>query len=118
MRIRAQLIAMVLLSGIAAIRLQADEVSPEDVVTGISDRIDAVIRADAGKPLVRAKKQKPLGPGRGNYVRGYSYSMMAFAARCLSLDEMLGDANAALVENAQHVGQIAYIRGLLRGLNS
>ena len=23
-----------------------------------------------------------------------------------------------LVENAQHVGQIAYIRGLLRGLNS
>jgi hypothetical protein len=51
---------------------------------------------------VRATKRKPLAPGRGNYVRAYSYSMMGFAARCLYLNEMLDEANAALTENAQH----------------
>lgn len=50
----------------------------------------------------RAEKKGPLGPGRGNYVRGYSYSMVGFAARCLYLNEMLDEANAALAENAQH----------------
>ena len=34
----------------------------------------------------------PLGPGRGNYVRGYSYSIVGFAARCLYLNEMLEEA--------------------------
>jgi hypothetical protein len=35
-------------------------------------------------------------------VRGYSYSIIAFAARCLYLGERLDEANAALVENAQY----------------
>ena len=76
--------------------------TPEAILAGFEKRVDAMFRAESGNPLVRAKKQKPLGPGRGNYVREYSYSMMAFAARCLYLGEMLDEANAALVENAQH----------------
>jgi len=76
--------------------------SPEEIVAGFDKRVEAMFRAESGKPLVREKKQKPLGPGRGNYVRGYSYSMVGFAARCLYLDEMLDEANAALAENAQH----------------
>jgi hypothetical protein len=76
--------------------------SPEEIVAGFDKRVEAMFRAESGKPLVRAEKQKPLGPGRGNYVRAYSYSMVGFAARCLYLNEMLDEANAALAENAQH----------------
>ena len=76
--------------------------SPEEVVAGFDERVDAMFRAESGQPLVREEKKPPLGPGRGNYVRGYSYSMVAFAARCLYLNEMLDEANAALAENAQH----------------
>lgn len=76
--------------------------SPEEIVTGFDERVDAMFRAESGQPLVRAKKQPPLDPGRGNYVRAYSYSMVGFAARCLYLGEMLDEANAALAENAQH----------------
>lgn len=47
--------------------------TPEEVVAGFDKRVDAMFRAESGKQLVRAKKQKPLGPGRGNYVRAYSY---------------------------------------------
>jgi hypothetical protein len=76
--------------------------SPEEVVAGFDQRVDDMFRAESGKPLKRAKKNPPLKPGRGNYVRGYSYSMVAFAARCFYLGEMQDEANAALVENAQH----------------
>lgn len=79
-----------------------DNLTIEAVVAGFDQRVDAMFRAESGKPLVRAKKQKPLSPGRGDYVRAYSYSIMAFAARCLYLDEMLDEANEALVENAQY----------------
>lgn len=77
------------------------DLAPEAVLAGFEHRVDAMFRAESGKPLVRAKKQKPLGPGRGNYVRAYSHSITAFAARCLYLGEMLDEANAALVENAR-----------------
>ncbi len=80
----------------------ATALSPEAVVAGFDERVEQMFRAESGKPLVRAGKGKPLRPGRGNYVRGYSYSMMGFAARCLYLGEMLDEANAALAENAQH----------------
>ncbi len=59
--------------------------SPEEIVAGFDKRVEAMFRAESGKPLVRAEKRKPLGPGRGNYVRAYSYSMVGFAARCLYL---------------------------------
>ena len=69
---------------------------------GFEDRVDVMFRAELGKPLVRAKKRPPLGPGRGNYVRHYSFSICEFAARCFYLNEQVEEANAALVENAQH----------------
>jgi hypothetical protein len=48
--------------------------SPEEIVAGFDKRVEAMFRAESGKPLVCA--QKPLGPGRGNDVRAYSYSMV------------------------------------------
>mgnify|MGYP007037760248 CR=1 FL=1 len=66
------------------------------------ERAAGFFRAESGKPLERAAKEPPLGPGRGNYTRAYSYSIVGFAARCFHLGEMLDEANAALVENAWH----------------
>lgn len=80
----------------------SQKIPPEEVIAGIDGRIDAYFREDSGKPLVREKKQPPLRPGSGNYTRGYSYSIVNFAARCFYLNEMVDEANAALVENAQH----------------
>jgi len=68
---------------------------------GFDTRVDDAFKAEAGRPLVRAEKLPPLSPGRGAYVRGYSFSIMTFAARCFRLGEQLEEANAALVENAQ-----------------
>jgi hypothetical protein len=76
--------------------------TPEAIVGGFDQRVEQMFRAESGRPLERARKQKPLGPGRGNYVRSYSYSMVGFAARCFYLGEMLDEANAALAENARH----------------
>jgi len=76
--------------------------SPEAVVAEFDHRVDQMFRVESGKPLVRAKIGKPLSPGRGNFSRHYSWSLVAFASRCLYLGEMLDDANAALAENAQH----------------
>ena len=76
--------------------------TPEAILAGFEKRVDAMFRAEAGKPLVRAKKRPPLAPERGKFVRSYSYSIVAFAARCLYLGEMLDEANAALIENSQY----------------
>jgi hypothetical protein len=75
---------------------------PEVRAGYVRQRVDAYFKAKAGKPLVRAAKKPPLQPGRGNYTRAYSFSVVEFAARCFYLGEMLDEANAALVENAQH----------------
>ncbi|MDE0834780.1 MAG: hypothetical protein OSA84_00330 [Akkermansiaceae bacterium] len=99
MKIKCLVLAVVIAHGTAILSWAE---TAEAVVAGFDQRADAMFRADSGKPLKRAKKQKPLGPGRGNYVRAYSYSMVGFAARCLYLGEMLDEANAALAENAQH----------------
>lgn len=76
--------------------------TPEQAIAGFEQRVDVYFKAESGKPLVRAEKRPPLGPGRGNYVRAYSYSIVAFAARCFYLNQMVDQANAALVENARH----------------
>ena len=80
----------------------AQAVSLDEVIAGFDSRVERMFKAESGNPLLRAKKNPPLKPGRGNYVRGYSYSMVAYAARCLYLNESLPKANAALTENAQH----------------
>lgn len=69
---------------------------------GFKNRVDAMFRAEAGQPLKRAAKKPPLREGSGNYTRAYSYSIVGYSARCFYLGEMLDEANAALVENAQH----------------
>jgi hypothetical protein len=74
----------------------------EQIRDGFEERVNAAFEAERGKPLVRAKKQPPLEPGRGNYVRHYSWSLMDFATRALRFDEQIDQANAALVENARH----------------
>ncbi|MEO0587050.1 MAG: hypothetical protein AAF078_05365 [Planctomycetota bacterium] len=70
--------------------------------SSFAERIDGVFRAEAGEPLDRASKRPPLRPGRAEYTRGYSFSIVRFAARCFYLNEQIDEANAALVENAQH----------------
>lgn len=74
---------------------------PEEVLAGFEQRVDAIFKAEAGKPLVRKEKNPPLDKGRGPYVREYSFSIVEFAARCFYLNEQIDEANAALVENAQ-----------------
>ncbi|MAE61937.1 MAG: hypothetical protein CMJ49_11345 [Planctomycetaceae bacterium] len=69
---------------------------------GFDRRVKRVLDAERGRRLRRQKKRPPLAPGRGNYVRPYSYSIVHFAMRCLLLDEQIGAANAALIENARH----------------
>ena len=75
---------------------------PQAVVDGFEERVKALFMMDAGKPLVRAKKQPPIKKGRQTYTRAYSYSIMAFAARCYVLGHMLDEANAAIQENCQY----------------
>jgi hypothetical protein len=70
--------------------------------TGFSTRVSQAFESQRGKPLARAKKEPPLGPGRGQYVRGYSFSLVEFATRCFRLNEQVPEANAALLENARH----------------
>lgn len=82
-------------------RTEAREVNPQEAVEGFDKRVAAIFRADAGKPLNRARKQPPIKKGRGPYTRAYSYSIMAFAARCYVLGEKLDEANAAIAENAR-----------------
>lgn len=76
--------------------------NPEAVVAGFDGRVDAMFRAESGKPLVRKKILPPMGKNRGNFSRHYSWSLIAYAARCLYLEEDLDQANSALQENAQH----------------
>jgi hypothetical protein len=73
-----------------------------DILSGFDRRVAQAFEAQRGKPLVRAQKQPPLGPGRANYVRAYSFSIVEFATRCFILGEQTPEANAALIENAQY----------------
>lgn len=80
----------------------ARPVDTEAVIAATDQRIDAIFQAEAGKPLKRAEKKPALGKNRGPYVRGYSFSIMGFAARCFYLGEQIDEANAALQEHAQY----------------
>ncbi len=67
---------------------------------GFTARAAAIFASEKGQPLHRAEKRAPLSPGRAGFVRAYSFSLVEFAARCLWLNELTADANAALQENA------------------
>lgn len=80
--------------GVSAVDAQA-------AVNGFERRVESLFLADQGKPLERAEKHPPIKKGRGPYTRAYSYSIVAFAARCYVLGEKLEEADAAMEENAQ-----------------
>lgn len=86
----------------AASAANGEATDVEAILNGTGKRIEAIFQSDSGKPLVRAKKQPPLKPNRGPYTRAYSYSIMAYAARCYHLGENLKSADAAIEENAQY----------------
>lgn len=69
---------------------------------GFTPRVSALFAAEKGRPLVRAEPKPPLGAGRAPFVRGYSFALVEFAARCLWLEESNAAANAALQENADY----------------
>ncbi|HEX5789512.1 MAG TPA: hypothetical protein VFY13_00085, partial [Luteolibacter sp.] len=92
------LLALVLLGGTA----RGAGPDPQSAIGGFEKRVEAIFRAEAGKPLVRARKESPISKGRPDYTREYSYSIVAFAARCYHLGEMLAEADEAIRENAQH----------------
>ncbi len=93
---------IILLCSLFSVHLQAKTVHPEKVVKGHRLRASTIFNGDADKPLVRAKKQPPIQKGRPSYTRAYSYSIMAFAARCYQLNEQLEEANAAMQENCRY----------------
>lgn len=78
------------------------KIDAEAVVAGYDKRVEAMFRAESGKPLVRKKILPPMGANRGNFARHYSWSLTSYAARCFYLNEDLEEANAALQENARH----------------
>ncbi|MEQ8849178.1 hypothetical protein [Botrimarina sp.] len=99
---RIALAATIALASVGLTQAAEQSPDPEAVIAGIDGRVDAYFRAEAGQPLIRGEIRPPFGPGRGKYAREYSYSIVGFAARCLSLGENLEEANAALAENAKH----------------
>ncbi len=96
------LLGILLIFMVSAGRLEAQSIHLEKVVEAHRQRAAAIFKGDAGKPLVRAKKQPPLKKGRQTYTRAYSYSIMAFAARCFVLDEKIEEANSAVQENCRY----------------
>lgn len=99
----AELAAIVLLAVLPSLAFAANPGSdPAAAIAMFEERVHGVFGAQSGQPLQRAEKQRPLEPGRGNYVRAYSFSIVDFAARCLYLGELVDEANVAIIENAQH----------------
>jgi hypothetical protein len=47
----------------------ANGLLPEEVVAGFEHRVDAMFRAESGRPLVRFKKLPPLEPGCWNFAK-------------------------------------------------
>jgi len=92
------LLALPLLIGAARGAAQ----DPEAAIAGYEKRVEAIFRAESGKPLVRADKQPPISKGRQTYTRAYSYSIISFASRCYLLNEKLEEANAAMQENCRY----------------
>jgi hypothetical protein len=63
---------------------------------GFEARRDAAFDALRGKPLKVPAIQKPLGPGRGQYARDFSYALINFAFGALWLNEQTTEAAGAL----------------------
>lgn len=73
--------------------------SPVEVRDGFDRRVAEAFEAQRGQPFEPARIREPLGANRGVYSRGYSWSVVDFAARCFRFNEQIAQANAALIEN-------------------
>jgi len=69
---------------------------------GFDKRVATAFNGQRGAPLKRARKMPPRKPGRADYVRGYSLSLVEYATRCMWLNEHVDAANAALIELANY----------------
>lgn len=76
--------------------------TPEELIAGIDARIDQVFEDTKGNPYTLVKVNPSLDVGRPYYARGYSWSVVGYAARCLYLNESLPAANARLQQNARY----------------
>jgi hypothetical protein len=65
-------------------------------------RVFQAFTAQKGKPLKRARINPPLHPERPAYSRGYSFSLVTYATRCMWLNEQIDSANMALQEDANY----------------
>ncbi len=85
---------------------ERDTILSDVVLRGIRDgfdrRVADVFNQQQGKPLKRAKKRPPIKPNRADYVRGYSFSLVEFATKCMWLNAQVDEANAALIELADY----------------
>lgn len=70
----------------------------DGVTKGFEARRDGLLAKLAGAPFKPARKQEPLGPGRGLFLRAYGYSVTDFAMKTFLLGEPPAPANAALAE--------------------
>lgn len=69
---------------------------------GFDRRAAAVFAAAQGRPLARSTIKPPLGAGRAPFARTAAFALVAYAARCLWLEEDVAGADAALRENADY----------------
>lgn len=72
------------------------------IKAGFEQRRQQAFEMLKGKPLIVAKKQAPLEPGRTLFTRNFSYSLVDFAFKALWLNEQIQEANAALQQNADY----------------
>lgn len=69
---------------------------------GFDTRVADAFTEQQGKPLKRARIRPPITPGRPDFSKSYSFSLVTYATRCMWLNENIDSANLALVENADY----------------
>ena len=99
-RVRNRLLLILLIAGLEP--SVGAQTTPEDLIAGIEGRIDQVFQAESGDPYTLEKVKAPLDVDRPYYARGYSWSVVGYAARCFRLNESLAAANARLQQNARY----------------
>ena len=57
------------------------QTTPEDLIAGTGARIDRVFQGESGEDYSLVKVRPSLDTGRPYYARGYSWSVVGYAAR-------------------------------------
>ncbi len=72
------------------------------ILNGYDQRVNSAFEQLRSKPLVREEVTPPIFSSGSNFSRRYSYSLIDFAFKCFWLNEQIGAANDALMENADY----------------